>query len=116
MKGKGAEEKVYLLLYVDDVLIVAKDNKKVSKLRDVLKREFEMKDKRPAIRILGMDIYRDREKVISNHKAILGEICKTNSEDLWYEREQTSGFINWFSFSTKEFNSSGVGAAETLNG
>ena len=62
LKGKGAEESIYLLLYVDDMLIAAKDKKKVSKLKDILKKEFEMKELGPATRILGMDITRDRVK------------------------------------------------------
>ena len=64
LKEKGAEESISLLLYVDDMLIAVKDKKKVSKLKEILKKEFEMKDLGPATRILGMDITIDREKGI----------------------------------------------------
>lgn len=42
-KGKTLEEKVFLLLYVDDMLIASKDMKKIQKLKESLKSEFEMK-------------------------------------------------------------------------
>lgn len=55
---------VYLLLYVDDMLVAAKDMKEISRLKDILSREFEMKDLGAAKRILGIDIIRDRSKGI----------------------------------------------------
>ena len=35
---------IYLLLYVDDMLIAAKDKSKIAKLKAQLSKEFEMKD------------------------------------------------------------------------
>lgn len=35
---------LYLLLYVDDMLVVAKDTFKVHEVKEMLKGEFEMKD------------------------------------------------------------------------
>lgn len=58
----GEEKYVYLLLYVDDMLVAAKDLKEVEKVKKTLSKEFEMKDLGPARRILGMDIIRDRNK------------------------------------------------------
>lgn len=55
---------IYLLLYVDDMLIAAKDISEVKYLKSQLSSMFEMKDLGPARRILGMDIVRDREKEI----------------------------------------------------
>lgn len=55
---------VYLLLYVDDMLLAAQDMKDIRRLKDQLESSFEMKDLGPARRILGMDIFRDREKGI----------------------------------------------------
>ena len=52
---------IYLLLYVDDMLIAAKDMKEIQKLKDQLKAEFEMKDLGAAKKILGMEIVRDRK-------------------------------------------------------
>ena len=47
---------VYLLLYVDDILIISKSKEKISKLKAMLNTNFDMKDLEPAIKILGMTI------------------------------------------------------------
>ncbi|KAH9680375.1 Integrase catalytic domain-containing protein [Citrus sinensis] len=50
---------VYLLLYVDDILIAGKNLSDIEKLKNLLNGEFEMKDLGNAKRILGIDIVRD---------------------------------------------------------
>ena len=50
---------IYLLLYVDDMLIVAKSNKEIITLKKLLSSEFEMKDLGAAKKILGIEITRD---------------------------------------------------------
>ncbi|KAG8497142.1 hypothetical protein CXB51_008390 [Gossypium anomalum] len=52
---------MYLLLYVDDMLIAAKDKGKIRKVKAQLSEEFEMKNLGPAKKILGMEIHRDRK-------------------------------------------------------
>ena len=52
--------RVFLLLYVDDMLIVCKSRKVVQDLKASLSREFEMKELDPIRKILGMEIFRDR--------------------------------------------------------
>lgn len=52
---------IYLLLYVDDMLIAFKDKSLIVKLKSQLSNEFEMKDLGAAKRILGMEIQRDRK-------------------------------------------------------
>lgn len=52
---------VYLLLYVDDMLIAAKDKDEIRKVKVQLNTEFEMKDLGAANKILGMEIIRDRK-------------------------------------------------------
>jgi hypothetical protein len=52
---------IYLLLYVDDMLIAAKSKKEIATLMAQLSSEFEMKDLRAARKILGMEIGRDRK-------------------------------------------------------
>jgi hypothetical protein len=52
---------IYLLLYVDDMLIAAKEKSEIAKLKAQLSKEFEMKDLRAAKKILGMEISRDRK-------------------------------------------------------
>lgn len=53
---------IYLLLYVDDMLIATKEMSNVRKLKELLSSEFDMKDLGAAQKILGMEIYRDRVK------------------------------------------------------
>lgn len=48
---------IYLLLYVNDMLIVSKDMKQINHLKVLLSTEFEMKDMGEAKRILGMEIH-----------------------------------------------------------
>lgn len=50
---------IYLLLYVDDMLIAAKDKSEIAKLKARLSSEFEMKDLGAAKKILGMEIIRE---------------------------------------------------------
>ena len=53
--------RIYLLLYVDDMLLASKDKEEVSSVKKLLASRFEMKDLGPARRILGMDIVRNRK-------------------------------------------------------
>ncbi|KAL2608738.1 hypothetical protein R1flu_027311 [Riccia fluitans] len=48
-------------MYVDDMMIVAKDKLEVEKVKAQLSAEFSMKDLGPAKRILGMEIHRDEK-------------------------------------------------------
>ena len=52
---------IYLLLYVDDMLIAAKSKKEITTLKAHLSSEFEMKDLGAAKKILGMEITRNRD-------------------------------------------------------
>jgi len=51
----------YLLLYVDDMLIAARNKAHIQKLKAQLKKEFDMKNLREVMKILGMEITRDRD-------------------------------------------------------
>ena len=53
---------IYLLIYVDDMLIASKNVEEIEKLKKQMKNEFEMNDLGEAKKILGMEITRDREK------------------------------------------------------
>ncbi|CAL8994262.1 unnamed protein product, partial [Prunus brigantina] len=53
---------IYLLLYVDDMLIACKSKVEIDRLKTQLSNEFEMKDLGEARKILGMEIERDRAK------------------------------------------------------
>ncbi|KAK1413090.1 hypothetical protein QVD17_34841 [Tagetes erecta] len=52
---------MYLLLYVDDMLIACQDKGEIEATKSMLKREFEMKELGEAKKILGMQITRNRE-------------------------------------------------------
>ena len=52
---------IYLLLYVDDMLIASRNQGEICRLKLQLSKEFEMKDLGEAKKILGMEISRDRQ-------------------------------------------------------
>ena len=51
---------VFLLLYVDDILIAGSSMREINNLKTRLSAAFEMNDLGPAKQILGMKISRDR--------------------------------------------------------
>ena len=53
-------DRIYLLLYIDDMLIACKHREEIEKLKSELRSEFEMKDLGSASKILGMQVKRDR--------------------------------------------------------
>ncbi|CAA7015031.1 unnamed protein product [Microthlaspi erraticum] len=69
---------VYLLLYVDGMLLAAKEMTEIEKLKKVLSSEFEMKDLGAASRILGIDIKRDRKEGVLwlSQSGYLGKVIK----------------------------------------
>jgi len=75
---------IYLLLYVDDMLIVARDKSLVNKLKAQLSSEFDMKDLGFAKKILGMEINRDRQAgklFLSQKKYVLKMLDKFGMRD-----------------------------------
>lgn len=50
---------LYLLLYVDDMLITSRNISLIAKLKAQLSSEFEIKELGTAQKILGMEIWRD---------------------------------------------------------
>ncbi|KAK9200145.1 hypothetical protein WN944_015341 [Citrus x changshan-huyou] len=69
---------IYLLLYVDDMLIASKSKDEIEKLKTQLNQEFEMKDLGEAKKILGMEICRDRArgKVSLSQKQYLKKVLQ----------------------------------------
>ena len=53
---------IYLLIYVDDVLLICKNMADINELKNALKSEFDMKDPGSTKRILGIDMSRNRRK------------------------------------------------------
>ena len=64
---------IYLVLYVDDMLIAIENNSDIQRLKGLLSAKFEMKDLGAAKKILGMEIYRDRnqKKILCHRKVTL---------------------------------------------
>ena len=54
-------EYVYLLLYIDDILIASRSRSVIDNLKKDLSSEFEMKDLGEVKKMLGMKIERDRK-------------------------------------------------------
>ncbi|GKE31244.1 retrovirus-related pol polyprotein from transposon TNT 1-94 [Tanacetum coccineum] len=57
-------EYIYLLLYVDDMLIACKSKAEIGSTKSLLKKVFNMKELLEAKKILGMEIIRDRSRKI----------------------------------------------------
>jgi len=57
---KSNGDTTYLLLYVDDMLIAARNKTHIQKLKAQLKKEFDVKDLRETKKILSIEITRDR--------------------------------------------------------
>ena len=60
----------FLILYVDDILLVGNDIEFLESIKGYLNKSFSMKDLEEATYILGIKIYRDRSRrLIDFHKA-----------------------------------------------
>ena len=59
MKSLDDGSSIFLLLYVDDMLITTKSMSEVNKLKILLSRDFDMKDLGEAKKILRMKIHRE---------------------------------------------------------
>ena len=62
VKDVDMNNALYLLLYVDDMLIASRSMKAIKGLKRSLSDEFEIKDMGLALKILGMEISRNRSK------------------------------------------------------
>ncbi|GKB16947.1 retrovirus-related pol polyprotein from transposon TNT 1-94 [Tanacetum coccineum] len=63
-KSYAPGEYIYLLLYVDDMLIASKSKVEIRSTKTLLKREFDMKELEEAKKILGIEIIRDWSRKI----------------------------------------------------
>nr|GEV88898.1 retrotransposon protein, putative, Ty1-copia subclass [Tanacetum cinerariifolium] len=57
-------EYIYLLLYINDMLIACKSKAEIGSTKSLLKKEFDMKELGEAKKILGIDIVSDRSRKI----------------------------------------------------
>lgn len=74
----GDGDFLVLLLYVEDMLVVSPNKDHIIDLKAQLDKEFEIKDLGPAKKILGMQIYRDRnnKKIWLSQKYYLKKILR----------------------------------------
>lgn len=63
-KGHGVEKPIYLLLYVDDMLLASQSLTEIARLKEMLNLEFEVKDLGRAKKILGIEITKNRNKKV----------------------------------------------------
>jgi hypothetical protein len=77
-KNLGNGSFIYLLFYVDNMLIAAKDMSEINRLKEELHGEFEMKDLGAAKKILGIEIQRDRTlvKLYLSQKSFIEKVLK----------------------------------------
>ncbi|KAL5553780.1 hypothetical protein UlMin_041181 [Ulmus minor] len=77
-RGSTYLDRVYLLLYVDDMLLASRKPVEVQKLKQTLQSEFDMKDLGRAQRILGMDIlrYEVTSDLVLSQKEYLNKVIR----------------------------------------
>lgn len=81
LRGESVIQKPFILLYVDDIVLASTERKEVQDIKATLCSEFDMKDLGKVKKILGMDIYRDRNygKLFLFQKTYLEKIlCRFN--------------------------------------
>ena len=68
----------FLVLYVDDILLIGNDVKLLESVKEYLNSQFSMKDLGEAAYILGIKIYRDRSKrlIALSQRTYLEKILK----------------------------------------
>ena len=54
----------FLILYVDDILLIGNNVEFLESIKDYLNKSFSMKDLEEVVYILGIKIYRDRSKCL----------------------------------------------------
>lgn len=64
MSKVGDDSYIYMMLCVDDIMIVGKKMCDVQKLKELFSFEFEMNDLDVVKKILGMEIFRDMMKML----------------------------------------------------
>lgn len=70
---------IYLMLYVDDMLIACSEREEIEALNQLLNSEFDMKDLGPVKKILGMEIIRNKKKgtMILSQRKYLEKVLQT---------------------------------------
>ena len=93
---------IFLLLYVDDMLIAAKSMFEVNNLKSLLSKEFDIKDLGATKKILGMEIHRDRASRrlwLSQHSYVKRVLERFNMDDA---KPLSTPLANHFRLSTNQ--------------
>ena len=69
---------IFLALYIDYMIFIAKSKQEIIKLKSLLSNEFEMKDLGDAKKILGIEIHHDRRasKLCLSKKGYLKKVLE----------------------------------------
>ena len=83
MRSTRARSLIYLVLYVDYMLVFCKRMLEVEDLKEQLLKEFDIKDLGDAKKILGMEIVKDRNNrfLYSSQKRYIDKVLKRFSMD-----------------------------------
>ena len=81
MQSSRMGKYIFLILYVDDILLASSDVNLLLEIKKFLSSKFDMKDLSEASFILGIEIHRDREmRVLGlSQKAYLEKVLKKYS-------------------------------------
>ena len=73
----------FLILYVDDILLIGNDIRLLQSVKESLERSFSMKDLGEVVYILGIRIYRDRSRRLIglSHSIYLHKVLKKFNMD-----------------------------------
>jgi hypothetical protein len=93
---------IFLLLYVDDMLITANSIVEVNKLKVLLSKEFDMKDLGAAKKILGMEIRRDKDakKLRLSQAGYVNKVLERFSME--NAKPESTPLVNHFRLSTSQ--------------
>ena len=80
-KKMSGNSMIYLLLYVDDMLIAANNITEINILKKPLSKEFDMKDLGVAKKILGMEISRENGVVHLSQKRYIRKVLERFNMD-----------------------------------
>ncbi|GMI79954.1 hypothetical protein HRI_001664700 [Hibiscus trionum] len=75
-KVTSSNKRVILIVYVDDIIMTGDDEEEVSKLKNFLSREFEIKDLGSLRYFLGMEVARTSKGLIINQRKYILDLLK----------------------------------------
>ena len=86
---------VFLILYVDDILLIGNDVGKLFDVKVWSAKQFDMKDLGEAAYVLGIQIFRDRK----NRQLVLSQTSYIDKMLSWYAMQDSKKrmlpFIHW---------------------